>query len=806
MDITQLRAELNEAQLEAVTYDDGPMLIVAGAGSGKTRVLTYKIAWLIDQVCEPYNILALTFTNKAAREMTERIAKLCGGEMRRGMWCGTFHSLFARMLRMESEATGFPSDFTIYDTADQRSLIKAIVKEMGLDEKLYKPAGVASRISAAKNRLVMPAQYTADADYMRRDRAEGVGRIADIYVRYQQRLRAASAMDFDDLLVHTYYLLKDHEEVRRRYMLRFSHILVDEYQDTNLAQHAILTLLTTPESHISVVGDDAQSIYGFRGADISNILGFKRQYPKARIVKLECNYRSTQLLVDAANGVIAHNREQIPKEVYAAGEQGDPIAILSGKSDKDEATQVVRQIMALKREGEQLSDIAVLYRTNAQSRALEEGLQRAGVPYKVYGGLSFYQRKEVKDVMAYLRLLVNHDDEEAFRRVINYPARGIGATTLSRLEAAAGRAGVSLWSAATDPHIYGTELKGAALKKVDAFCQLIGSYEEKLATETASAIAKSIIGASGILQDLSQDKTPENLARHENVDALLGAIEQVETEALQEEGRTMIPLSEYLSSVSLLTDRDEGDDGGERVSLMTIHAAKGLEYDTVFITGLEEGLFPNANAALYPREMEEERRLFYVALTRAKRHCFLTFAASRFRYGRLNFCEPSPFFSEVKESCIRRGDLNKLRMNAGFVDLEDTSSRFANPFGATRKQWADGNQPSFESRAGWGSSTSNAQTATQKRSERTGATSAAPTPMASASRIRSLGLRPAAATGKSDSNSPYKPGMRIDHERFGEGTITAIEGSGGSTKILVNFDKCGQKNLLVKFARFKIID
>ncbi len=802
MDISRLRAELNKAQLEAVTYDDGPMLIVAGAGSGKTRVLTYKIAWLIDQVCEPYNILALTFTNKAAREMTERIANLCGGELRRGMWCGTFHSLFARMLRMESAATGFPPDFTIYDTADQRSLIKAIVKEMGLDEKVYKPATVASRISAAKNRLVMPGQYEADADYMRRDRAEGVGCIADVYTRYQQRLKAASAMDFDDLLVHTYYLLRDHEEVRERYRLRFTHILVDEYQDTNLAQHAILTLLTTPDSHISVVGDDAQSIYGFRGADISNILGFKRQYPTARIVKLECNYRSTQLLVDAANGVIAHNREQIPKEVYAAGEQGDPIAILAGKSDKDEAAQVVRQITTLKREGEALSDIAVLYRTNAQSRALEEGLQRANIPYRVYGGLSFYQRKEVKDVMAYLRLLVNHDDEEAFRRIINYPARGIGATTLSRLEAAAANAGVSLWAAATNPDLRGAELKGAALKKVEAFCELISSFEPQLATEKASTIAKRIIGESGILQDLSQDQTPENLARQENVDALLGAIEQTESEALQEEGREVVPLSEYLASVSLLSDRDEKDDGSERVALMTVHAAKGLEFDTVFITGLEEGLFPNANAALYPREMEEERRLFYVALTRAKRHCFLTYAATRFRYGRLNFCEPSPFFSEVKKDCIRRGDLNKLHAGAAFADLDNERDRFANPFGAAQNPWAS-SRPTHETGAGWGSASASAY--------KTAGRSAAAAPKREATytaappRVRSLGRRPAASSNNADHDSPYKPGMRIDHERFGKGTITAVEGDGGSTKILVEFDNCGSKNLLVKFARFKII-
>ncbi len=801
--LTRLAAELNGAQLEAVTYCDGPSLVIAGAGSGKTRVLTYKIAYLLSLGLEPWRILALTFTNKAAREMNTRIAQICGGEGARGLWSGTFHSLFARLLRLEHEHTGFPADFTIYDSSDSRSLIKAIVKEMGLDEKTYKPAAVACRISEAKNRLITPAAYGADGSVASRDSADGLGKTADIYTRYQQRLRAASAMDFDDLLVNTFLLLRDNEDVRRRYRERFAYILVDEYQDTNHAQHQILSLLTSPDSRICVVGDDAQSIYGFRGADISNILSFTENYPSAKVVKLECNYRSTASIVGAANCIIAHNRRQIPKKVYAAGGEGDKLEVFSAGTDKEEAAKVAMHIVRLKRKGLAYSDIALLYRTNAQSRSFEEAFQNASIPYRIYGGLSFYQRKEIKDVLAYFRLVCNPHDEEAFRRVINYPARGIGSTTLGKVQTAAAATDDSLWGVACDPAAHGLQLNSGAARKIADFCRLIADFREGLARRGAYDLAAEIVRRSGIGADITSDNSPENKARQENVDELLGSIRSYEREAT-EEGREAVTLPEFLSTVSLLTDSDKDDDDSPKVTLMTVHAAKGLEFDAVFVTGLEDELFPNANAKLFPREMEEERRLFYVAVTRAKRHCFLSYAKTRFRFGNLQFSEISPFIGEIDAQYLHRTD------QPGDDWQPRTLYKTGRPFNLGQP-FRTG-QPFKAGQPGWGGTGGR---------PRGGVSSPAPYPAPPAGNLRPLARRvkedrpSTALTAGGEADAPatvtiagreVSPGARLVHERFGIGTLVGCEGSGDSAKVRVRFDTAGEKNLLVKFARFSFPD
>ncbi len=787
--MARLAAELNEAQLEAVTYCDGPSLVIAGAGSGKTRVLTYKIAYLLSLGLEPWRILALTFTNKAAREMNTRIAQICGGEGTRQLWSGTFHSLFARILRIEHERIGFPADFTIYDSADSRSLLKSIVKEMGLDEKTYKPAAVACRISEAKNRLITSEEYASDASVARRDSADNLGETAKIYARYQQRLRASAAMDFDDLLVRTYWLLRDNEDVRQRYKDRFAYILVDEYQDTNHAQHQILSLLTDPASRICVVGDDAQSIYGFRGADISNILQFTEQYPTARVVKLECNYRSTGCIVEAANSIIAKNRHQLPKTVYAAGDEGEKLHVFSANTDKEEATKVAANIVRLHRKGIEYSDIALLYRTNSQSRSFEEIFQGAKIPYRIYGGLSFYQRKEIKDVIAYFRLVCNPDDEEAFRRIVNYPARGIGDTTRGHLETAAAAADRSLWDVACNPEMYGLQLNRGAMGKISAFCRLIADFREQLPTLGAYDLATLIVRKSGIGADITADRSPENVARQENVDELLGSIRSYEKEAAEEEPGKHVPLNEFLSTVSLLTDTDTEDDGSPKVTLMTVHAAKGLEFDAVFVTGMEDELFPNANAKLYPREMEEERRLFYVAVTRAKRFCYLSYAATRFRFGSLQFSEISPFIGEI---------------DSKYLDRTDRAARPSSTPWASRTLYTTGN-PFAPS-----------QSAPRRQAERPYQPRPLAAPSPSAASMRSLGTRPKENCGESVSAAAanvsaasvsicgreVRVGTRLLHDRFGAGVVTGCEGSGDSAKVRVRFAAAGEKNLLVKFARF----
>lgn len=754
--------ELNESQLQAVRYNDGPLLVVAGAGSGKTRVLTYKIAYLLQNGYEPWSILSLTFTNKAAREMNTRIATLVGDARVGQLWSGTFHSIFSRVLRRESAAIGFTPDYTIYDQADSRSLIKSIIKELQLDEKTYKPSHVAYRISEAKNRLVLPQAYASDASIFKRDSLDRVPEVRRIYARYVQRCRQAAAMDFDDLLLNTYLLFRDNPAIRQSYAQRFKYILVDEYQDTNFAQHQILALLTDDRSRICVVGDDAQSIYGFRGADIGNILQFTTRYPSARTVKLECNYRSTQTIVDAANSLISHNANQIRKNVYSQGETGEPIRLIDSYSDKEESLRIAGEIRKLRRsQGVGYDGMALLYRTNAQSRPFEEAFRDAAIPYRVYGGLSFYQRKEIKDIIAYFRLTCNPCDEEAFKRIVNYPARGIGATTLKKLMLAASEHQVSLWHVAAAPADYGVDINKGTLTKLQMFQQLIAGFHDQLERQDAYNLALRIIKESKLGEEFASGSDPEDMSRRENVEELLGSIKGYEEDTIQETGDRHIPLSEYLSHVSLLTDTDKEDDGQPKVTLMTVHAAKGLEFDAVFVAGMEDELFPNANAKHSPREMEEERRLFYVAITRAKRFCYLSYAKSRFKYGCTEFCEPSPFLREIDSRYLQ------------------------------------------EAASHWGSG------------------SAAPAPSAESPRQQvPRALRPLASRMRPVAESTAQPGRStattasgqiaigttIRHERFGIGIVQAIEGSGESLKAKVEFQHAGTKNLLLKFAKFQVLE
>ena len=616
--------ELNESQRNAVLYNDGPSLVIAGAGSGKTRVLTYKIAHLLENGYNPWNILALTFTNKAAREMKERIARQVGEQRARYLWMGTFHSVFSRILRAEAQHVGFTSQFTIYDSADSKSLLRSIIKEMGLDEKTYKPGMVQARISNAKNHLVSPSGYAANKEAFTEDQAAKVPALRDIYRRYWERCRQAGAMDFDDLLVYTYILFRDFPEVLARYREQFRYVLVDEYQDTNYAQHSIVLQLTKESQRVCVVGDDAQSIYSFRGADIDNILYFTKIYPNTKVFKLEQNYRSTQTIVCAANSLIAKNERQIRKEVFSEKEKGEAIGVFQAYSDVEEGDIVTNQIAALRREHDySYSDFAILYRTNAQSRIFEEALRKRGMPYKIYGGLSFYQRKEIKDVIAYFRLVVNPNDEEAFKRIINYPARGIGDTTVGKIIAAATENNVSLWAVLCEPLTYGLTINKGTHNKLQDFRGLIEEFISTQSEKNAYEIGTEIIRQSGIINDVCQDNLPENLSRKENIEELVNGINDF-CAVRQEEGNPNVSLTDFLSEVSLLTDQDSDKEGdGEKITLMTVHSAKGLEFGNVFVVGMEENLFPSGMAGDSPRAMEEERRLFYVAITRAEEHCFL---------------------------------------------------------------------------------------------------------------------------------------------------------------------------------------
>lgn len=797
--------DLNEAQREAVLYTDGPSLVIAGAGSGKTRVLTYKIAYLLSQGMRPWNILALTFTNKAADEMRTRIERQVGFEASRGLWMGTFHSIFARILRAEHEVIGFSPDFTIYDAADSKSLVRSIIREMGLDDKVYKASAVLSHISAAKNRLILPAQYQRDPQLFKADQNARIPETGKIYANYWARCRQAGAMDFDDLLLYTYLLFAHKPEILARYEERFQFVLVDEYQDTNYAQHAIVWQLTQHHRRVCVVGDDAQSIYSFRGANIDNILTFQKLYEGARLFKLEQNYRSTQNIVGAANSLIKHNRGQIPKEVFSEKEQGQPIHIFEYYSDIEEAAGVGKKVENLHRyDHVAWNEIAILYRTNAQSRTFEEAFRKEGIPYRIYGGVSFYQRKEIKDMIAYFRLAVNPNDEEAFKRVVNYPARGIGDTTLNKVIACASQHGVSLWQVVTDPVHYQLDVNRGTLSKLDAFVGLINSFRSEINDVNAAQLGLRIAKETGITADLFSSREPEFVSKQENLQELLDGMQQFVDDRQEEEGSGRTLMTHYLQEVSLLSDLDESDDESEeKLSLMTVHAAKGLEFRVVFVVGMEENLFPNQMSATSSRELEEERRLFYVAITRAKEQCYLTHAQNRYRFGKSEFCEPSSFLSDI---------------DPRFVTKDQSASS-----GSRRRPSLFGSSSPFSS---WDSDspfTSRSSSSFTSRSSSFGTSSSATRSSVSRTTPYNSNLRPIASSSSSfksqPSTTPSSPsvsslstasgtltlGSRIEHARFGRGEVIALSGSGMDAKATVSFDNVGTKQLLLRFAKFTIL-
>lgn len=777
--------ELNEGQRNAVLYNDGPSLVIAGAGSGKTRVLTYKIAYLLENGYQPWNILALTFTNKAAREMKERIARQVGPERARHLWMGTFHSMFLRILHVEAGHIGFTSQFTIYDTADSKSLIRSIIKEMGLDEKVYKPGMVQARISNAKNHLVSPAGYANNKEAYEGDRAAKVPALRDIYQRYWERCRQADAMDFDDLLFYTFLLFRDHPEVLARYQDQFRYILVDEYQDTNFAQHSIVLQLAKNHQHVCVVGDDAQSIYSFRGADIDNILYFTKVYPDTKVFKLEQNYRSTQTIVRAANSLIEKNQWQIRKEVFSEKEKGEAIGVYQAYSDVEEGDIVVNKIAELRREKRYAySDFAILYRTNAQSRIFEEAMRKRSMPYRIYGGLSFYQRKEIKDVIAYFRLIVNPNDEEAFKRIINYPARGIGDTTVGKIIAAATGHNVSLWTVLCEPLAYGLNFNKGTVGKLQAFRELISAFITDVAEKNAYEIGADIIRQSGIINDVCQDNSPENLSRKENIEELVNGMSDFCAQR-QEEGNLNVLLGDFLSEVSLLTDQDSDKDGDdEKITLMTVHSAKGLEFKNVFVVGMEENLFPSSMVGDSPRALEEERRLFYVAITRAEEHCFLSYAKTRFRYGKMEFGSPSRFLKDIDVRFLR------LPQDAGmFRRVEEEAAVF-------RRENARGFAPDRED-APYGGK--------ERVSVRPKQQIIAPTVPRNLKRVAPSANTASTSPSAGASANRVQQGQLIEHERFGLGEVLKVEGEGDNAKATIRFKNAGDKQLLLRFARFKVI-
>ncbi len=766
--------ELNESQRAAVLYNEGPSLVIAGAGSGKTRVLTYKIAYLLEKGYEPWSILALTFTNKAAREMKARIAKQVGEQSARYLWMGTFHSVFSRILRVEAELIGFTSNFTIYDTSDSKSLIRSIIKEMQLDEKTYKPGSVQGQISNAKNHLVSPDAYAVNRELTEHDNACKMPAIRDIYRRYWDRCRQAGAMDFDDLLFYTFLLFRDHPEILNKYQNQFKYILVDEYQDTNFAQHSIVLQLSKLHQKVCVVGDDAQSIYSFRGANIDNILKFTKLYQNTQVFKLEQNYRSTQTIVRAANSLIEKNREQIRKEVFSEKSQGEPIGVYQAYSDTEEGDIVSNKIMELRMsKSYSYDDFAILYRTNAQSRIFEEALRKRNLPYKIYGGLSFYQRKEIKDVIAYFRLVTNPNDEEAFKRIINYPARGIGDTTVGKIIEAANNHSVSLWEVICNPLQFALNINKGTHTKLQGFRELIENFSRAASEKNAYEIATSIVKEAGIVNEIYQDRTPENLSRQENIEELVNGIHDF-CAMREEEGNVNIALPDFLSEVSLLSDQDTDKSGDEaKITLMTIHSAKGLEFRNVFVVGLEENLFPSSMAGDSPRAMEEERRLFYVAITRAEDHCFLSFAKSRFRYGKMEFANPSRFLRDIDPSFLK---LPNDSVSSRHID--ESPSRF-------RREQNDRPARSLFN--------------TEREAPKTTFTKV--TIPRNLTKMENAQPKPASSEPITDLQS----GQHIEHERFGIGEVLKVEGSGENLKATVKFRNAGEKQLLLKFARFKVI-
>ena len=813
-----LLKDLNEAQQQAVSYIDGPSLVIAGAGSGKTRVLTYKIAYLLQQGMKPWSIMALTFTNKAAREMKERIGKLVGNDLAQHLYMGTFHSIFSRILRAEAEHIGFNSNFTIYDETDSRSLLKAIVKEKGLDEKIYKPAAVHAKISMAKNNLMSAEAYEADADIFMQNKRNNMQKMGEVYKEYVQRCKQANAMDFDDLLVLTFQLFRDHEEVRRKYAERFDYILVDEYQDTNHVQMSIVMQLCREKLRVCAVGDDSQSIYSFRGANIDNILNYQRQLPGTRLFKLEQNYRSTQTIVEAANSLIHHNRNQIPKEVFSRNAEGEKIQYKPAYSDKEEALIVAKDIKRIKRQDDcGYDDFAILYRTNAQSRSFEEEFRRQGIPYRIYGGLSFYQRKEIKDIIAYFRLVANPDDEEAIKRIINYPARGIGATTVAKVAACAHDNQVSIWDVIGEAAHYGLNVNKGTLTKLENFRLLISSLVDRSHTLNVYDLGDAIIKEARISEDIMQGKDADDLARQENLEEFLSGMQTFVAER-QEEGRMDETfLTDFLQDVALLTDADsDGEKDEPRVSLMTVHAAKGLEFATVFVVGLEENIFPSPIAATTVRELEEERRLLYVAITRAEKHCILTNAQNRFRYGKMEFDNPSRFIEEINPELIE-GEGMPSRSSFGGFGRRSSYGSDRSTYGSDRStgRGSYGSEGGYGGRMPWDSKSVSSQF---KADAKPSYTSPKPKPSASAA---SSSLKPAsvvsAASPKpssvassllkpaSSSSSSLREGCKIEHQRFGIGEVLKLEGSGENAKATVAFTHAGTKQLLLKFAKYTII-
>ena len=854
-----LLKDLNEAQRAAVEYIDGPSLVIAGAGSGKTRVLTYKIAYLLSQGMKPWSIMALTFTNKAAREMKERIGKLVGNDLAQHLYMGTFHSIFSRILRAEAEHIGFNNNFTIYDESDSRSLIKAIVKEMGLDDKKYKPAAVHAKISMAKNNLMSAAAYESDAAIFEQNKRAQMPEVGKIFVAYVQRCKQANAMDFDDLLTLTYQLFREHEDIRHKYAARFDYVLVDEYQDTNHVQMSIVMQLCQEKLRVCAVGDDSQSIYSFRGANIDNILNYQRQFQGTRLFKLEQNYRSTQTIVEAANSLIKHNRNQIPKDVFSENAKGEKIQYKPAYSDKEEAAIVAKDVKRIRREdGCQYSDFAILYRTNAQSRSFEEEFRKQGIPYRIYGGLSFYQRKEIKDIIAYFRLVANPDDEEAIKRIINYPARGIGATTVLKIADCAHQNQVSFWEVIGAPERYGLAVTKGTMSKLETFRLLISSFIERAQTTDVYELGDAIIKESGISQDIMSGKDADDLARQENLEEFLSGMSAF-VEERREEGRfDELFLQDYLQDVALLTDADsDGDKDEPRVSLMTVHAAKGLEFPTVFVVGLEENIFPSPLSAASLRELEEERRLLYVAITRAEKHCILTNAKNRWRYGKMEFDNPSRFIDEIDGKLIDSQDEAGGSL-FGSMSESRLGSRSGSMFGSRadsmsdqpewaraqrpRRPWEDAELPRYSSRyqnskpvasqfvadpkpslfddepetshTSGRSSVSGRSSLSEGNFKSVRALNAAkrymethsshPASRTTGSSAASVSSSTASSAGSSSCG--LQEGMKIEHQRFGRGTVLKIEGTGENTKATVEFVHSGTKQLLLKYAKFTIVD
>lgn len=854
-----LLKDLNEAQRAAVEYIDGPSLVIAGAGSGKTRVLTYKIAYLLSQGMKPWSIMALTFTNKAAREMKERIGKLVGNDLAQHLYMGTFHSIFSRILRAEAEHIGFNNNFTIYDESDSRSLIKAIVKEMGLDDKKYKPAAVHAKISMAKNNLMSAAAYESDAAIFEQNKRAQMPEVGKIFVAYVQRCKQANAMDFDDLLTLTYQLFREHEDIRHKYAARFDYVLVDEYQDTNHVQMSIVMQLCQEKQRVCAVGDDSQSIYSFRGANIDNILNYQRQFQGTRLFKLEQNYRSTQTIVEAANSLIKHNRNQIPKDVFSENAKGEKIQYKPAYSDKEEAAIVAKDVKRIRREdGCQYSDFAILYRTNAQSRSFEEEFRKQGIPYRIYGGLSFYQRKEIKDIIAYFRLVANPDDEEAIKRIINYPARGIGATTVLKIADCAHQNQVSFWEVIGAPERYGLAVNKGTMNKLETFRLLISSFIERAQTTDVYELGDAIIKESGISQDIMSGKDADDLARQENLEEFLSGMSAF-VEERREEGRfDELFLQDYLQDVALLTDADsDGDKDEPRVSLMTVHAAKGLEFPTVFVVGLEENIFPSPLSAASLRELEEERRLLYVAITRAEKHCILTNAKNRWRYGKMEFDNPSRFIDEIDGKLI---DCQDEAGGSLFGSMSESrlGSRSGSMFGSRadsmsdqpewaraqrpRRPWEDAELPRYSSRyqnskpvasqfvadpepslfddepetsrTSGRSSVSGRSSLSEGNFKSVRALNAAkrymethsshPASRGTGSSAASVSSSTASSAGSSSCG--LQEGMKIEHQRFGRGMVLKIEGTGENTKATVEFVHSGTKQLLLKYAKFTVVD